>query len=148
MKTLDKLQELLECEIDKTIAKGEITAPDLKALGEAVDILKDIETTRAMEEYGGNEDEEYSMMNRGYSTKRMNRYPMRGSYDHMDMDYSYEDRRMGRDDYSTRRDSRGRYSRHTEKEEMIEKLEMMAENAKTEQERREYMECIEKLEKH
>ena len=48
-------------------------------------------------------------------------------------------------DYSRRRDSYRRYSRHTEKEKMIEKLERMADSA-SEKERRAIMECIDELE--
>ena len=49
-------------------------------------------------------------------------------------------------DYSRRRDARGRYSRHTEKEKMIEKLERMADSATNSKERNAIMECIEELE--
>lgn len=49
------------------------------------------------------------------------------------------------DNYSRRRGSYGRYSRHTEKEKMIEKLERMADSA-SEKERRAIMECIDELE--
>jgi len=49
-------------------------------------------------------------------------------------------------DYSRRRYSYGRYSRHTEKEKMIEKLERMADSASSEKERRAIMECIDELE--
>jgi len=137
MKSLDNLKSVLEREIDKVTAKGEITPTEIKAVGDAVDILKDIETICAMKEYG-QEDDMYSMENRGYSTRRMTRYPdvYRDSYDG-----SYN----GYDDMSY---NRGRnYSRHSEKEEMIEKLERMMNNATSEKERRDLMECIQKLEK-
>ena len=42
--------------------------------------------------------------------------------------------------------SRDNYSRHNEKEEMINKLEMKLKNAKTPQERESIMECIRTLE--
>jgi len=131
MKALYELKDLIDGEIRKVTAKGEITPAEIKPLGDLVDICKDIETIIAMKEYG-QEDEQYSMENRGYSTRRMPRYPMyRDSYD---------------DIPSTRRVSRDNYSRHTEKEEMIEKLEHMMNNATSEKERRDIMDCINKLE--
>ena len=132
MESLYKLEDLLCKEIDKVTAKGDISPTDIKTLGDAVDIIKDIETVCAMKEYG-NDDSSYSMSNRGYSTRR---YPMyRDSYDSYD-DMSY---RRGR--------SRDEYSRHDQKEEMIMKLEQKLKNARTEEERRTLRECIADLER-
>lgn len=125
MDVLNNLKDTLEKEISKTISKGEIMPADLKGLGEAVDILKDIETICAMQEYGGEDDYSYAMSNRGYSTRR----------------YMYED------GHSNKRDSRGRYSRNSEKDEMIEKLERMMQNASSDRERMDISECISKLER-
>ena len=132
MESLYKLEDLLCKEIDKVTAKGDVSPTDIKTLGDAVDIIKDIETVCAMKEYG-NDDSSYSMSNRGYSTRR---YPMyRDSYDSYD-DMSY---RRGR--------SRDEYSRHDQKEEMIMKLEQKLKNARTEEERRTLRECIADLER-
>lgn len=132
MESLYKLEDLLCKEIDKVTAKGDISPTDIKTLGDAVDIIKDIETVCAMKEYG-NDDSSYAMSNRGYSTRR---YPMyRDSYDSYD-DMSY---RRGR--------SRDEYSRHDQKEEMIMKLEQKLKNARTEEERRTLRECIADLER-
>ena len=143
-RSLDRLKSLLDSEIDKVVEKGEIAPAEIKPLGEIVDIYKDIETICAMEEYKDT-DESYAMSNRGYSTERMSRYPermYRGSYDYAYDDTSYNDRMSN----ARGMNSRDNYSRHSEKEEMIGKLEMKLKNAKTPQERESIMECIRTLE--
>ena len=81
--TEDKIRELLE------ESQGEITGNNLEALGELIDIHKDI----ANEEYWCDKEEGESM-----------RY---GNYDRREYD------RYDRDDYGARRrDSRGRYRGH------------------------------------
>lgn len=143
-KSLMRLKSLLDSEIDKVVEKGEITPAEIKPLGEIVDIYKDIETICAMEEYKDT-DESYAMNNRGYSSERMSRYPermYRGSYDYAYDDMSYNDRMSN----ARGMNSRDNYSRHSEKEEMISKLEMKLKNAKTPQERESIMECIHTLE--
>lgn len=141
MDALYNLKELLEKEITKVTTKGDVSPTEIKTLGEAVDILKDIETICAMKEYG-DDDQSYAMSNRGYSTRRMtSRYPMyRDSYDSSYNSYDDMSYRQGR--------SRDSYSRHTEKEEMIDKLERKLKTAQNEQERRYIMECIEELERN
>ena len=142
-RSLDRLKSVLESEIDKVVEKGELTPAEIKPLGEIVDIYKDIETICAMEEYK-DDDASYAMSNRGYSSERMSRYPeriYRGSYDYAYDDTSYDGMSNARS-----RNSRDNYSRHSEKEEMINKLEMKLKNAKTPQERESIMECIRTLE--
>lgn len=155
MEVLYKLKDRLEKEITKVIDKGDITPTELKSVGEAVDVLKDIETICAMKEYG-DDDQSYAMSNRGYSTRRYSRYPgmYRDSYAYgSSNDGSYDDMSYARGGNSresqsyARRNSRDSYSRHAEKDEMIEKLERMMNTAKTEEERRDIMECIEKLDR-
>ena len=143
-KSLTRLKSLLDSEIDKVVEKGEVAPAEIKPLGEIVDIYKDIETICAMEEYKDT-DESYAMSNRGYSSERMSRYPermYRGSYDYAYDDMSYDDRMSN----ARGMNSRDNYSRHSEKEEMISKLEMKLKNAKTQQERESIMECIHTLE--
>lgn len=148
MKALYDLKAVLENEIKKVAAKGEVSPTEIKPLGEVVDILKDIETICAMKEYG-EEDEMYSMENRGYSTRRMSRYPgpYRESYD----DYSYENsyanqgRSNARGGNSRNSYNSYNYSGHDEKGEMIFKLEQMMNNAKTDKERMTYIDAIEAL---
>lgn len=143
MDAIYELKDLLEKEIKKVTAKGDISPTEVKTVGEAVDILKDIETICAMKEYG-NDDSSYAMSNRGYSTMRVPMDRMyrdsyegsyRGSYDSYD-DMSY---RRGR--------SRDNYSRHDQREEMIMKLEQKLKNARSEEERKTIMDCIADLER-
>lgn len=134
-RSLEKLKSVLDKEIDKVTEKGELTPAEIKPLGEIIDIYKDIETICAMEEYKY-DDSSYAMSNRGYSTMR-----------HEDHRPDWDNRGMYYDDYSSKRDSRGRYSRNSEKEEMIEKLEHKLRTAKTEEERRYINECIDELER-
>lgn len=130
MDALHDLKNVLEKEITKVVSKGEIAPTEVKVIGDVVDILKDIETICAMKDYA-DDDHSYAMPTRGYSTER---------YSRRNPEYYY-------DDYSNKRDSRGRYSRHTEKDEMIGKLEKMMRNASSEEERMDISECIEKLER-
>lgn len=221
MKALNDLMEMLEDELKKIVKKGDITPTELDSAYKAVDVIKDIETIKAMkeagEEWDKSSEEGYSQRrggmrgNRGYSREGeysreysqympmypyMNSYttPMggqsmdgmsnRGSYDgasnnrvpyntgNSNEQHSYNegmsnDGRRGRDgdsdgrysedsSYARGRDARGRYtsrdrgsyegySRHTEKERMIEKLEKMMDTASTEKERQAIMQCIDKL---
>lgn len=143
-KSLTRLKSLLDSEIDKVVEKGEVAPAEIKPLGEIVDIYKDIETICSMEEYR-DDDMSYAMSNRGYSSERMSRYPermYRGSYDYAYDDMSYNDGMSN----ARGRNSRDNYSRHSEKEEMINKLEMKLKNAKTPQDRESIMECIRTLE--
>ena len=139
MKTMTELKDLLEDEIWKIIKKGDVTPTELERLDKAVDIIKDIETICAMEEYGyeNEEEPEYS-----------GRYPYymrdggRGSYDYEPMmDNSY---RRGRDVRTGRYISRdmdphyygdGRYSGHATKEDIKKDLKEMMNNAGSDKER-------------
>lgn len=139
MDTIYELKDLLEKEIKKVTAKGDISPTEVKTIGEAVDILKDIETICAMKEYG-NDDSSYAMSNRGYSTMRM------------PMDRMYRDSYDSYDGNSYKRDSMGRYSRdnysrHDQREEMVMRLEQRLKNARSEEERKAIMECINDLER-
>lgn len=152
MDAIKDLKTLLEKEIMKVTSKGDITPTELKSVGEAVDILKDIETICAMKEYG-DDDASYAMSNRGYSSRGSYnyRYPMyRDSYESYD-DMSYRQSRAQGGGQGGSSNARGRsrdsYSRHAEKEEMIFKLEQMLNKAQSEDERNTIMECIDKLER-
>lgn len=142
MNALDDLKLVLENEIKKVAAKGEVSPTEIKPLGEVVDILKDIETICAMKEYG-NDDSSYAMSNRGYSSAR---YSSRPDWDNRGMYYD--------DGNSYKRDSMGRYSRdnysghNSEKDEMIYKLEQMMNSAKSEKDRMMYIDAIEALKRN
>lgn len=82
------------------------------------------------------------MSNRGYSSAR---YSSRPDWDNRGMYYD--------DGNSYKRDSMGRYSRdnysgHSEKDEMIFKLEQMMNSAKSEKERMTYIDAIEALKRN
>ena len=47
-KLMYDLKDMILCDIDETVKKGQINPADYQALGEAVDIIKDIETIEAM----------------------------------------------------------------------------------------------------
>lgn len=124
MKVMNDLYEILEDELKKIAKKADITPQELENAYKAVDIMKDIETIKAMKEAGG--EGEYSqrggrgsynsydgMSNRGFYDGNMSN---RGSYGpvwnqdmmphsmNMSNNGSY-DGRAGRD-----ADSDGRYS--------------------------------------
>ena len=212
MKVMNDLYEILEDELKKIAKKADISPQELENAYKAVDIMKDIETIKAMKEAGG--EGEYSqrggtgysynrnsfdgnMGNRGsYAENMSNRgsygpvwnqdmgmmmpYSMdmsnRGSYDEQSNRGSYGSynsyegsyARAGRDgdgdgqyseNYSGRRgrDARGRYtsrdgsydgySRHSEKERMIDKLETMADVTADPKTKRAIEQCIDKLER-
>ena len=125
-----KLCDLIHHEIDKEVNKGSLTPDSIRTIGYAIDVVKDIKTIEAMEEYGDD----------GYS----GHYPDKGwrvmPY------YAYDD--MPERSYARRRDSMGRYSRDNHewhggysRDENIDHLERMMNTAKSDQER----EAIRKL---
>lgn len=207
MKVMDDLYEILEDELKKIAKKADISPQELENAYKAVDIMKDIETIKAMKQAGGEGGYSQQNSNRGsynsYDGNMSNRgsygpvwnqdmlpYSMnmsnRGSYEGQSNRGSYESSEMsnrgsynsynsyegsyaraGRDgdgdgqyseNYSGRRgrDARGRYtsrdgsydgySRHSEKERMIDKLETMADITSDQKTKRAIEQCIDKLE--
>ena len=123
MQSLYDLCDMLDDELREIVKKGDISPTELDRAYKAVDIIKDIKTVEAMEEGGYSND--------GYSG---NSYS--GSYDGM------SDARRGRDgdgdgrysedgSYRRGRDAMGRYtsrdgySRHDDKEQMLQKINQM-----------------------
>lgn len=120
MRVLDDMCEMLEDELKQIAKKDDITPQELDNAYKAVDILKDIETIKAMKK-----------ADEGYSYEYSNRMPY--SYDYS-MDYGggysneYSRARRGRDGdgdgrYNESRD-RG-YSRHDDKGQLMQKIEEM-----------------------
>lgn len=107
-----KLWEELE-EIDR---KSEIGPGDLELAHKLTDTIKNIEKICALEDGYSNDDGSYSEGS-GYSGR--GRHYVRGHYS----------RDSGNGGYSSRRDSRGRYSRADGRSEMIEHLEMAMDSA-------------------
>lgn len=60
MKNLKGLCELIDKEIGEVVKRGEIYPDEWDHLGEAVDILKDITTIEAMNDYGDSGKDWYS----------------------------------------------------------------------------------------
>lgn len=158
MRVLWDIQDMLEDELKKISKKEEITTTDLDNIYKMVDIVKDVTTVDAMkkaeqEGYSRDYARDYS---RGYSEDYSNAY---GSYrDSYDGSYA----RRGRDgdgdgrysednSYRRGRDAMGRftsrdegYSRHS-KEEMMQHLQEMMQNARSEEERESYRRAIEQM---
>lgn len=59
MEEIHNLKSCMWRNINETVSKPNLTESDVKCIGEAVDILKDLETIEAMKNYGGNESEYY-----------------------------------------------------------------------------------------
>ena len=123
MQSLYDLCDMLDDELREIVKKGDISPTELDRAYKAVDIIKDIKTVEAMEEGGYSND--------GYSG---NSY--RASYDGMsnarrgrdgDGDGRYSEDgtyRRGRDAMG-RYTSRDGYSRHDDKEQMLQKINQM-----------------------
>lgn len=138
---MDVLEELcynLEDMLEPIVKKGDISPTELDNVKDAVKSIYYIETIKAMKEYGNSNDYSY---NNGNSYRGSYRYDnMRGSYDD-----GYSERR-GRDSRG-RYTSRDSYSRHDEKEQMIERLERKLSMAKSEAERQAINDMIRELER-
>lgn len=140
--SLEKLNSLVEKELDQLMNKGTLTPPELDTAKKAVELMAEIKEYEAMcmEEMGeGSMYSERSMASRNgrYSTHYpMPYYPMRGSYDSYGNNGGYSE---------VRRDSMGRYSGHSVKDRMIDRLERMMDEAGSEYERKEIMEEISRL---
>ena len=171
MKALYDLKEILEDEVKSMTKKGDITPQELENAYKITDILKDIETIKAMKEAG--EQGQYS---RAYDYARDGGsydggYSQRMYYDNQGMNSrDYSQARRGRDgdgdgkysednSYARDRDAMGRYtsrdggsygsydySRHDNKEQMIAKLNQMMQSAGSDKEREAIRQCISKLE--
>ena len=160
MRALTELKEMLEDDVKKITKKGDVSPEELSNVYKAVDIIKDIETIKAMREHG-----DYSQEGGSYGS--YNSYNQEGSYRRPY--YSYDGNSMdggssmgnsmagnsmnsyarrGRDgDGDGRYSERGSYgySRHTDKEQMIQKLEQMMKTAQTEEQKKAIMRCIDEL---
>lgn len=123
-KLLNQLRDLVLCDIEAVTKAGKIAPNDYGVIGEAVDILKDIETITAMEEYGYESEE---MPSRYRTSGRM--MPHYDNYNSYDDGYS-----MGMNSTMRGRDARtGRYM--SRDDEITAKLNHMMADAKTENER-------------
>ena len=131
MKVLEDVCDMLEDELKQIAKKSDLTSQDLDNAYKMVDIVKDIETIKAMKH--AEEESRYS--------NRMPRYS--DAYDYSNEYYSRDDyaRDYSRDDYSRGSYARGGrdgdndgrynesrdqgYSRHDDKEQLMRKIDEM-----------------------
>lgn len=153
-KTYSKIEEKLDSDICELLKKPNMSRDELMMLGQAVDILKDISTVKAMDAYGGNEDD-YSSAS--FASRAMTRRSMdysRGYEDGMSMAQNRSPRtgrfvsgndgwdasgRRYMDGYSNEYDGR---SGHSINDRMVDNIERMYDNAGTEHERAEIQDVI------
>ena len=158
MKALYELKEILEDEVKNMTKKGDITPQELENAYKITDILKDIETIKAMKEAG--EQGQYS---RAYDYARDGgsydgNYSQRMYYDggnsmnSYNNSMNYSQARRGRDGDGDGRYSEDnsfrRYSRHSEKDKMIDQLNNLMMNAQlSDREKAMVKDCISQLDK-
>lgn len=137
MKDLDCLKEMLYNEIRKINSQGELTPTTLEIADTVVDIIKDIMDISEKEE------------RMGYGGEMSYRGEYNGSYRSPYMSYSnnWQDNNHGSwsNNYSNNRGYDSGYSRHTATEQMIDKLEMMKQDASSSQDKSVIQRCIDEL---
>ena len=136
MKELDNLKDMLCDEVRKINAQGELNPTTLEVADTVVDIIKDIMDIREKEErMGYGENDSYR---NGYS----NNYPMMNSSNgYYDNSYNSYNNRGGRNNGYGYDNG---YSRHTATDQMINKLEMMMQDA-TSKDKATIQRCIDEL---
>ena len=133
MQALYDMCEMLDDELKEIVKKGDISPTELDRAYKAVDIIKDIKTIEAMEDYSYDDysrRNSYDGDNMSYNMSRDMSYARRGRDGDGDGRYS--------EDASYRRGGRGRYSRegsynsyeqgysgHDDKQQMLQKIEQM-----------------------
>ena len=131
MKVYDQIKELLCDELEDVVKQKELTPSNLELIDTAVDILKDLDTIKIMnQEYG---DASGYSRDGGYSQGYFGRMPY----------YMYDDPGMARDGNSyargrgsnAARDSRGRYMSEGYSGDTKEELHKLMEVAKNDRER-------------
>lgn len=118
----DKLKDKLHEELEKIEHKPEMSAGDLEAAHKLTDTIKNIDKICMLEEGDGySEAVDSGDYGRGSSYANRGKHYVRGHYS--------RDGGMDRGGYSSRRDSRGRYSRDDGRSEMMEHIEMAIDSA-------------------
>ncbi len=133
MQALYDMCEMLDDELKEIVKKGDISPTELDRAYKAVDIIKDIKTIEAMEDYSYDDysrRNSYAGDNMSYNMSRDMSNARRGRDGDGDGRYSEES--------SYRRGGRGRYSRegsynsyeqgysgHDDKQQMLQKIEQM-----------------------
>ena len=140
MREFDNIKDMVYCEIDEISHQSKLDMNSLKALGELVDILKDIGSVEMFEEGIEVQDDDYSQMNNysrngGYSQRRMPIYYNDGN--------SYRNGRGMGNGYSRR--GRG-YSYDGDKDHMIEELNRLMMKASDQNDKVAIQRLIEQME--
>lgn len=139
MQEFDNIKDMVYCEIDEISHQGKLDMNSLKALGELVDILKDIGSVEMFEEGIYQEDEysfnSYGRGNGGYSQRRMPVYYSDGN--------SYRNGGRSMNNSYTRR---GGYSRDDAKHHMIQKLENLMHETNEQKDKDAIQRLIEQME--
>lgn len=133
MKAFEELKDMLCAELDEIARKGEMGAGDLEIVHKLTDTIKNIDKIIMLEDDG-----EYSQ--RGYS--RGGDWDARGRYDDGNS-YANRGQHYVRGHYSR---AGRRYSRADGRESMMEHLDMMLDDAKTDKERDVIKRCKAQLE--
>ena len=134
MKELDCLKDMLCDEVRKINSQGELNPTTLQVADTVVDIIKDIMEICEKEEQMGYNDEGSYRNGYGNGYNRMN-----ASHNYYDNNYaSYNRGRNNGYGYDNG------YSRHTATDQMINKLEMMMQDA-TSKDKATIQRCIEEL---
>lgn len=140
MREFDNIKDMVYCEIDEISHQSKLDMNSLKALGELVDILKDIGSVEMFEEGIEVQDDGYSQIsnynrNGGYSQRRMPIYYNDGN--------SYRNGRGMNNGYSRR--GRG-YSYDGNKDHMIEELNRLMMKASDQNDKDAIQRLIEQME--
>ena len=133
MKAMEELRETLCAELDEIARKGEMSAGDLEAVHKLTDTIKNIDKIIMHEENGYSQAGGRNI--RGYGDG--NSYANRGEH-WVRGHYSRDGEMSGA--------RRGRYSRESGKDHMMEQLREMMEDATTERQRSAIHRCMEQLE--
>lgn len=140
---MENLKKKLWEELDEIDRKDEIGPGDLELAHKLTDTIKNIDKICALEEDGGYSSAVDGMdYGRGSSYANRGKHYVRGHYSRDGVMDRGGDVRNG---YSSRRDSRGRYSRDDGRSEMMEHLEAALDSA-TEQDREDIRRFMRKLE--
>ncbi len=122
MKALNELKDKLHGELDEISRKPELGAGDLEIIHKLTDTIKNIDKICMLEDGEGySEAVDGGDYGRGSSYANRGKHYVRGHYS--------RDGGMDRSGYSSRRDSRGRYSRDDGRSEMMEHIEMAIDSA-------------------
>lgn len=150
MDSMYKIEEMCCRELDKIAQRGELSSSTLQQAAMLVDTVKDVETIAAMAEEdpeysqygGGSYDNGVAYANRGRHYVRSN-YSRDGGYPRAGNGQGMGNTGGGGSSYG--RDSRGRYSREGEKEDMIQRLERMMDQSGDPNEAAAYKRAMEQL---